>query len=327
MQRLHQPALHKPVFTRGRIAGTGSYVPHRIVTSAELAQVVGSEVDWIHQNLGILERRIAADNEFSSDLGAKAASAAIEAAGIGRDEVDLIIVATATPDRKAPSTACIIQEKLGITNRCPAFDMNAVCSGFLYCMTIGFQLIESGAYRNVVIVGVDTFSKITDWTRRDCVFFGDGAGAVVLQARQDAAGFFSSVLFADGTGQDCFTVRPGAQYFSMDGKAVYETGTKVLPEAINAVLSANALTTKDVDLVIPHQPSIRVLKRTADILEIPFGKIKKNMDRFANTASATVPLLLDQVNRAGEIHTGDTVVFAAVGSGWTWGAAVYTWGL
>ena len=314
-----------PLFRNIKIAGTGSYTPERIVTSAELASKIGTDVDWIYQNLGILERRIAAPNQYSSDLAAAAAQRAIESAGIDKNQVNLIIVATATPDRQAPSTACIIQEKLGITNRCPAFDLNAVCSGFLYAMTLGFQLIQSGAYTNVLVVGVDTFSKITDWSRRDCVFFGDGAGAVVLQAAPADDTFFSSVLFADGKGKDCFTVYPEDSSFTMDGKAVYQTGTEVLPAAIREVLSQNSLSVDDISVIIPHQPSIRVLKKTAELLGIPFEKIKTNMDRFANTASATVPLLLDQVNRAGEIKSKDTVVFAAVGSGWTWGAAVYKW--
>lgn len=312
-------------FTGMKIAGTGSCVPERVVSSAELAAQVGSDVDWIYSNLGIIERRIARPDEFSSDLGSVAARNAINAAGIGVDDVDLIIVATATPDRRAPSTACIVQEKLGIKNRCAAFDMNAVCSGFLYAMTVGFQLLQSGAYKNVVIIGVDTFSKITDWQRRDCVFFGDGAGAVVLRAAPQDDSFFSSQLYADGTGKNCFTVYPGDPFFSMDARAVYDTGTTVLTQAVREILHANGLTSADVAAVIPHQPSIRVLKRTAELLDLPLGRIKMNMDKHANTASATVPLLLDQVNRRGELKAGDHVVFAAVGSGWTWGAALYKW--
>jgi 3-oxoacyl-[acyl-carrier-protein] synthase-3 len=313
------------LFKEIKIGGTGSHVPPKIVTSAELASKIGSNVDWIYSNLGIVERRIANDEEFSSDLGTEAARSAIASAGLSPNDIDLIIVATATPDRRAPSTACIIQEKLGITNRCPAFDLNAVCSGFLYAMTLGFQLIESRAYRNVLVVGVDTFSKITDWNRRDCVFFGDGAGAVVLQSAPGSSSYFSSKLFADGTGKNCFTVFPGDPFFTMDARAVYETGTGVLTQAVRDILSENNLTIEDVSAVIPHQPSVRVLKRTSELLEIPFSKFKTNMEKHANTASATVPLLLDQVNKRGELSSGDTIVFAAVGSGWTWGAAVYKW--
>jgi 3-oxoacyl-[acyl-carrier-protein] synthase-3 len=313
------------LFKEIKIAGTGSYVPSKIVTSAELASKLGSDVDWIYSNLGIVERRIANDEEFSSDLGAQAARGAISSAGLNPNDIDLIIVATATPDRRAPSTACIIQEKLGISNRCPAFDLNAVCSGFLYAMTLGFQLIESRAYKNVLVIGVDTFSKITDWNRRDCVFFGDGAGAVVLQSAPGSASYFSSKLFADGTGKNCFTVFPGDPFFTMDARAVYETGTGVLTQAVKDILSENNLTIDEVSAVIPHQPSVRVLKRTSELLGIPFSKFKTNMDKHANTASATVPLLLDQVNKRRELNSGDTIVFASVGSGWTWGAAVYRW--
>jgi 3-oxoacyl-[acyl-carrier-protein] synthase-3 len=312
-------------FTGIKIAGTGSCVPERVVSSADLASQLGSDVDWIYSNLGIVERRIADPDQCSSDLGCVAARNAIDSAGITVNDVDLIIVATATPDRRAPSTACIIQEKLGIRNRCAAFDMNAVCSGFLYAMTIGFQLLQSGAYRNVLIIGVDTFSKITDWQRRDCVFFGDGAGAVVLRAAPEADTFFSSQLHADGTGKNCFTVYPGDPFFTMDARAVYETGTTVLTQAVREILHTNGVSPAEVAAVIPHQPSIRVLKRTAELLEIPLSKIKMNMDKHANTASATVPLLLDQVHRRGDLKSSDLVVFAAVGSGWTWGAALYKW--
>jgi len=308
-----------------KIGGTGSYAPEKVVTSEELASRLGSDLDWIYQNLGIVERRISGPDEYSSDLGCKAAQNAIRDAGLSVDDVDLILVATATPDRRAPSTACIIQEKLGISNRCPALDINAVCSGFLYAMTIGFQLIQAGAHKNVLVVGVDTFSKITDWERRDCVFFGDGAGAVLLQADLKSDTFFSSKLFADGTGKDCFTVYPGDSCFTMDARAVYETGTSVLTQAIEEILEVNGLDKGEVAAVIPHQPSIRVLKRTSELLGIPFSKFKTNMQHHANTASATVPLLLDQVNRRGDLKAGDLVVFAAVGSGWTWGSAVYRW--
>lgn len=308
-----------------RIASTGSYVPRRILRSDDLASKLDTDVEWIYQNLGIVERRIAEDNEMSSDLGYRAGLDALKSSSLDKNDLELIIVATATPDRKAPSTACIIQDKMGLSNRCPAFDLNAVCSGFLYAMTVGCQLIQGGVYRNILVIGVDTFSKITDWTRRDCVFFGDGAGAVLLQESSYPDALFSSLLYADGSGMDCFTVYPDEQFFNMNAKAVYERGTEVLPEAIRQILSKNNLQISDVSVIIPHQPSLRVLRRTAELLGIPINKIEMNLDLYANTASATVPLLLDQVNKAGKIKPGDIVVFAAVGSGWTWGAAVYKW--
>jgi 3-oxoacyl-[acyl-carrier-protein] synthase III len=308
-----------------RIAGTGSFVPERVVTNEELERTSPTKAAWVKENLGILERRVVnPDGEFSSDLAYQAALKALESAKLEPNDIDLIIVATATPDRKAPSTACILQDKLGITNNSPAFDIAAVCSGFVYAMSLAAQSVESGASKNVLVVGVDTFSKITDWDRRDCVFFGDGAGAVVL-SRSEKAGKFSAVLKADGAGKDHFTVFPYDKHFTMNGKAVYETGTEVLPAAIREVLAKNNLTTKDVTHIIPHQPSIRVLTKTAELLEVPVDTVKMNMQSYANTAGATVGLLLDEVHRSGDIKTGDIVVFAAVGSGWTWGAAVYQW--
>jgi len=308
-----------------KIAGTGSGIPERIVKNAELVQKIGTSEQWIEENLGIKERRIVAPGQVTSDLAIMAARNAIASANIDINDIDLIIVATATPDRSAPSTACIVHHGLGITNNCPAFDVNAVCSGFLYAMSIGSQFIQSGIYKNVLIIGADTFSKITDWNRRDCVFFGDGAGAVVLQRTDDDDGFFCFELFADGRGKDNFTVFPGDKYFTMNGKAVYETGTTVLPKTLQDLLGRQNLTIDDVDFVVPHQPSIRVLKKTAEVLGLPLEKMGMNMDHFANTSSATVPLLLDEVVRKGRVKKGDLVAFLAVGSGWTWGAALYRW--
>lgn len=308
-----------------RIAGTGSAVPDRIVTNAELVTRVQSSEAWVRENLGILERRVVAPDQYTSDLAALAGRRALERAGLHPDEVDVIIVATATPDRSAPSTACIVQHKLGIGNRCPAFDLSAVCSGFLYAMSVGSQFIQSGIYTNVLVIGADTFSRITDWNRRDCVFFGDGAGAVVLQRTPTEEGFFCFELFADGRGQDHFTVHPGDSAFTMNGKAVYETGTTVLPETLRDLLTRHQLRPQDIDHLVPHQPSIRVLRKTAETLGIPLDRIRMNMDRYANTAGATIPLLLDETVASGLIRSGDLVAFAAVGSGWTWGAALYRW--
>jgi len=200
-----------------------------------------------------------------------------------------------------------------------------VCSGFLYAMTIASQFIDGGTYETVLVIGADTFSRITDWTRRDAVFFGDGAGAAVMTRTPHANGLFSSLMFADGCGQDNFTVYPGDAAFTMNGRAVYEIGTNVLPEAIRAIVTANGLQLSDVAAIVPHQPSIRMLKRTAELLGVPFEIVHTNMDRYANTSSGTIPILLDEVARDGKIQSGQYVVFAAVGSGWTWGAALYRW--
>lgn len=322
-----------------KIKGTGSYTPKRVITNQELAdKLVTTTDEWIFDNLGIKERHIAEDNEFTSDLAFEAAKKALENASLIPEQIDLIIVATATPDRLAPSTACIVQEKLGAKNAA-AFDINAVCSGFLYAFAIGSQFIAAGMYKNVMVIGADTFSKITNWNDRSCVFFGDGAGATILSIAGQNEGLIAVDLYADGSGKFNFTVpaggsempstlqtvNEGLHYFHMNGKAVYETATKVLPEAIKNVLKRSNLNINNVDYLIPHQPSIRILRKTAEILGFPFEKVKTNMDRYANTSGGTIPILLDEVNRSGELKDGDVLVFAAVGSGWTWGAAAMKW--
>jgi 3-oxoacyl-[acyl-carrier-protein] synthase-3 len=310
-----------------RIAGTGSAVPAGVVPNSDLTTHCHSSDEWVRENLGIRERRIAALGQLTSDLATQAAGRALDNAGLLADDLDLIIVATATPDRQAPSTACIVQQKLGVANHCPAFDLAAVCSGFLYALATGSQFIQTGVYRNVLVIGADTFSRITDWDRRDCVFFGDGAGAVILQRTSAPAddGFFCFDLFADGAGQDNFTVFPGSAFFTMNSRAVYETGTQVLPAALQNLLARHQISPADIAWLIPHQPSVRVLVKTAETIGIPIERVCMNMDRYANTAGATIPLLLDEVARSGRIKPGDLVAFAAVGAGWTWGAALYRW--
>lgn len=321
-----------------KIVSTGSYAPSTIYTNQYLETIADTTAKWIEDNLGIKERHIAGINESTSDLAYEAGKSAIHSAGLSVDDIDLIIVATATPDRMAPSTAAIVQDKLKAYNAV-AFDISAVCSGFLYGLSVGSQFIASGVYDNVLLIGADTFSKITDWTRRDCVFFGDGAGAAILSSGNINEGFMAFRLYTDGRGKYNFTIpaggsenpashetiKNGMHYFSMNGKAVYETGTKVLPEAIFQVLKDTGLSIDDIDYLIPHQPSIRLLKKTAEIIGMPFEKVMTNMDKYANTSGATIPLLLDEVNKSGKLKRGDNVLFAAVGSGWTYGAAILKW--
>lgn len=319
------------------IVATGSYVPERVVTNQELEGAAPTTDRWVRDNLGIHERRVAARGQHTSDLAAMAAKNALSRAGILPDEIDLIIVATATPDRLAPSTACIVQDKIGAYNAV-AFDIAAVCSGFLYALTVAQPLVESGQYRCAVVIGADTFSRITNWTRRDCVFFGDGAGAAVLAAT-DEPGIIHSRLYADGRGRAGFTVPAGGSelpahacvpgdsraYFEMDSRAVFDTATTVLPKAILRVLSEAGHSMRDVDLIVPHQPGIRILTKTAETLGVPVEKVAMNMSRFANTAGATIPLLLDSLLTEGRIRNGNLIVLAAVGSGWTWGAMLMRW--
>jgi 3-oxoacyl-[acyl-carrier-protein] synthase-3 len=328
----------KQVIRNVKIVGTGSYTPSKIFTNEYLSEIIATNPKWIEENLGIKERRVAQDNEFTSDLASKAAVKAIENAGLDKNDIDLIIVATATPDRLAPSTASIVQDKIQAYNSV-AFDISAVCSGFLYAMSVASQFIAAGVYDNVLVIGADTFSKITDWTRRDAVFFGDGAGAAVLSHASEDEGFLAFRLYTNGRGKWNFTIPAGGSempasektikeklhYFQMNGKAVYEAATEVLPKAINQVLNDSGLNIKDIDLMVPHQPSIKILQKTAEIIGLPFEKVMTNMDKYANTSGGTIPILLDELNRSGKIKKGNLILFAAVGSGWTYGAAIIKW--
>jgi len=321
-----------------KIIGTGSYVPDSVLTNKQLEKMVPTNSKWIEETLGIKERRIASKNEATSDLAAKAAIQAIQNAELTIDDIDLIIVATATPDRLAPSTAAILQDKIQAYNSV-AFDISAVCSGFLYGMSVATQFIAAGVYDNVLVIGADTFSKITDWTRRDAVFFGDGAGAAVFSHGNVNEGFTAFRLYTDGRGKYHYTLpaggsempasyetlKKGLHYFQMNGRAVYETATEVLPKAILQVIKDTGLTIDDIDFLIPHQPSVGILKKTAEIIGLPWEKVMTNMDRYANTSGGTIPILLDEVHRSGKLKKGNNILFAAVGSGWTYGAAILKW--
>lgn len=322
-----------------KIIGTGSYVPDTVYTNEYLETIVPTNAKWIYENVGIKERRIALPSQATSDLAQEAGRRAIENAGLLPEDIDLIIVATSTPDRKAPSTAAFVQHKLG-ANNAAAFDVTAVCSGFLFGMSVGSQYIASGVYNNVLVIGADTFSKITDWTRRDAIFFGDGAGAAVISSANVHEGFLAYRLYTDtshdmlgftipGGGSEIPLVEDnitkGLQYFQMDGKAVFASATQALPKAINQVLEDTGLSIADIDIMIPHQPSIRILQKTAEIIGLPFEKVMHNMEKYANTSGGTIPILLDECHRSGKIKKGNIILFAAVGSGWTYGASIIKW--
>lgn len=329
----------KQIVRNVKITGTGSYTPEKIYTNKDIEKFVDTNDAWVYKNLGIKQRHIAAPNQSTSDLAAEAGIKAIENSSLSVEDIDLIIVATATPDRLAPSTAAIVQDKIKAYNAV-AFDIAAVCSGFLYSMSVATQFIASGVYDNVLVIGADTFSKITDWKRRDCVFFGDGAGAAIFSSGNVNEGFQAFRLYTDGRGKWNFTIpaggsekpatsetiKNGEHYFEMNGRAVYETATEVLPKAINQVLEDTGLAVSDIDYMIPHQPSIRILQKTAEIIGLPWEKVMTNMENYANTSGATIPILLDEVNKSGKLKKGDTILFAAVGSGWTYGASILKWG-
>jgi len=320
--------------TNAFIRGTGSYAPKNIVKN-DFFQNVGSSDKWIYENLGIKERRISV-GETTSDLAYKAGLAAIEDAGILPGEIDLIILATATADRLAPSCACFVQEKLAAKNAV-AFDISAVCSGALFATPTGVQFIKSGMYKNVLVIGADTFSNITDWSRRDAVFFGDGAGAILLSDTTEDKGFLDFILHTDGTGKEHFTIPAGGSetpttqesidkgqhFFQMNGHEVYKTAIEVVPKCISEILTNNNRTIDEIKFLLPHQPSIKILQEIAKRVNMPFEKVKTNMDRYANTSGGTIPIILDETFKNNELEKGDLLLFAAVGAGWTWGTALY----
>jgi 3-oxoacyl-[acyl-carrier-protein] synthase-3 len=318
------------------IKGTGSYAPKNVVKN-DFFESVGSSDKWIYENLGIKERRIST-GETTSDLAYQAGLIAIQDAGLQVEDIDLIIIATATPDRLAPSCACFVQEKLNASNAV-AFDISAVCSGALFATATAVQYIKSGMFKNVLVIGADTFSTITDWNRRDAVFFGDGAGALVLSHTTQDKGFQDFILKTDGTGKEHFTIPAGGSekptsidtlssgehYFKMNGSQVYKTAIDVVPKCIDEILSKNNCSIDQIKYLLPHQPSIRILQEVARRVGLPFEKVKTNMDRYANTSGGTIPIILDETLKENTFETGDLLLFAAVGAGWTWGTALYKW--
>jgi 3-oxoacyl-[acyl-carrier-protein] synthase-3 len=305
-----------------RIVGLGSYLPKNIVSNKDLELKVNTSDEWVRSKLGIKSRRICDKEQKTSDIAFQACKSALKDSGKDINDIDAIIVATSTPDRKSPSTACIVQEKFDCKN-IPAFDINAVCSGFIYGLNISDALLKSGAYKSILLVGAEKYSSITDWNNRNCVFFGDGAGAVILENSEN--GFFHSSIKADGKGKDGFTVPPETGYFEMKGKEVFKQATKVLPKSILDLLSAAGVDIEDISICIPHQPSIRILESTAEQIGLPFEKVARTMHKYANTAGASIPVTLDDAYRSGKIKNNDLILFTAVGSGWTWGSAIMRW--
>lgn len=299
------------------IIGIGSYVPKKVLTNEDI-DLLGNDTnsDWTKQKLGIEERRVVED-ELPSDLAYNAAIEAIEDAGIDKNDIDLIIVATSSPDRISPSTAIIMAKRLDIKK--PAFDINAVCTGFVYGLQMASTLINTKQYKNILLIGADAYSRITDWNRRDCVFFGDGAGAVILSEVE--GGWMSTDLYGDANGKEAFTCHHSGK-FQMDGKAVYDFGTSVLPSTIKSSLEKLNISNDDVNWIVPHQPGHRVLLKTAEILNFPTDKIVFNMTKFANTAGASIPMALDSLYKKDKIKSGDIIVMPAIGSGWTYGVSI-----
>jgi len=318
--------------TYSRIVGTGSYLPAQVRTNRDLEKLVDTSDEWIFTRTGIRQRHIAADDERTSDLALAASRNALEAAGIKPQDLDLIIVATTTPDMIFPSAACILQAKLGVKN-CPAFDVQAVCSGFIYGLSIADQFVRTGQSRTVLVVGAEIYSRILDWTDRGtCVLFGDGAGAVVLTA-SDSPGILSTHLHADGSYQNLLSV-PGSvaggevvgrPFLQMEGNAVFKFAVKVLDEVVGEALAKNQLQKSDIDWLIPHQANIRIIQSTAKKLGMSMEKVVVTVDRHGNTSAASIPLALDEAVRDGRIRSGQHVLLEGVGGGFTWGAVLVKW--
>ena len=315
-----------------RIAGTGRYLPERVVSNGELAERVATSDEWIRTRTGIRQRHIAADGEQTSDLALVASRQALAAASLAVEDLDLIIVATTTPDVVFPSTACILQAKLG-SHGGPALDVQAVCSGFVYALAIADRMIEGGLARNALVVGAEIYSRILDWKDRGtCVLSGDGAGAVVLMASEEP-GILSAHLHADGRYKDILCVPGqvnsgsvvGTPFVHMDGHAVFKFAVKVLAEVAEEALRANGKTAADIDWLIPHQANIRIMDATARKLELPLGKVISTVDVHANTSAASIPLALDVAVRDGRIEKGQHLMLVGVGGGFTWGSVFVRW--
>ena len=316
--------------SHSRILGTGSYLPARVLTNAEIERMVETTDQWIVDRTGIRERHLAADDESASTMGLEAARRALDAAGVDAKQVDLIIVATTTPDLVFPATACLIQERLGI-RECPAFDVQAVCTGFVYALTIAEKFIRTGSARCALVIGSEVLSRIVDWKDRStCVLFGDGAGAVVLGAA-DAPGIISAHLHADGQYKDLLCVPTGVgtshrrerlPFVQMEGSEVFKVAVTTLGRIVDETLAANRMQQSDIKWLVPHQANIRIITATAKKLGLPMERVVLTVDRHGNTSAASIPLAFDEAVRDGRIRRGDTVLMEAFGGGFTWGSVL-----
>ena len=315
-----------------RLIGTGGALPKRVLTNAELEKRIDTSDAWIRERTGIRQRHIAGKDELTGHLAERAARKAIESAGLDPGDIDLIVLATTTPDKIFPSTACLLQAKLGIQG-CPAFDVQAVCTGFVYGLSVADKFIKTGAARRALVVGAETLSRIIDWNDRStCVLFGDGAGAVILEAA-DEPGMLSTHVHADGAYEHLLTVdggisqgyeklSEGAGYIRMQGNEVFRVAVTTLGSIVEETLRANGMEKSDIDWLIPHQANMRIIQATARRLNMPIERVVVTVAEHGNTSAASVPLALDVAVRDGRIQRGDTVMMEAFGAGFTWGSAL-----
>ncbi|MNZ42954.1 3-oxoacyl-[acyl-carrier-protein] synthase 3 [compost metagenome] len=321
------------------IIGTGKYVPEKILTNSDLEKIVETNDEWIVSRTGIRERHIAAPHEATSDLAYEAALKALDSAGMKAEDLDLIIIATVTPDSAFPSTACILQDKLGAKGAA-AFDLSAACSGFVYSLATAVGFIQNGMYNNALIIGADTLSRITDYTDRNtCVLFGDGAGAVIIGEVPEGRGFQSFDLGAEGSGGNLLKLEAGGSrlpasqqtvedkkhFIFMNGREVFKFAVRVMGSATERVLTKAGLGKEDIDLFVPHQANIRIIQSAMQRLDLPPEKCVINVDKYANTSAASIPLALVEAAEEGRMKEGDTVLMVGFGGGLTWGASVLIW--
>jgi 3-oxoacyl-[acyl-carrier-protein] synthase-3 len=318
--------------TYSRIAGTGSYLPEKVVTNQDLEQMMDTSDEWIRERTGIKRRHLAADGEKTSDLALAAAEPALDMAGITAEDIDLIIIATTTPDKVFPGTACIVQRRLGVGG-CGAFDIQAACSGFVYGLDLGDRYIRTGAANNVLVIGAETLSRLTNWEdRATAVLFGDGAGAVVLQ-ESDEPGIISTHIHADGQYEDLLQVpqgvssgydvtRAGEAFIQMNGNAVFRRAVATLDSIARETLDRNNVDKHDLDWFVPHQANMRIITAAAKKLDMPMERVIVTVDEHANTSAASIPLALDVAVRDGRIKRGELLLFEAFGAGFTWGSAL-----
>jgi 3-oxoacyl-[acyl-carrier-protein] synthase III len=321
------------------ISGVGAYVPAKVLTNADLEKMVETSDDWITSRTGIKERHIAAEGEFTSDLGAEAARRAMKMAGVTADQIDLIIVATITPDMPFPSTACLVQHKLG-AKRAAAFDLEAACSGFIYALEIGQQFIMSRTYETVLVIGAEKLSSITDWTDRNtCVLFGDGAGAAILQNRQGAHGLLTAVMGADGAKANLLFMPGGGSrcpatvnslnarqhFLRMEGKETFKNAVQAMQTAAEEALRRCEITISQIKCIIPHQANRRIIDAVGERLGAKPEQLFVNVNKFGNTSAASVGIALDEAVSTGRVQRGDLILLVVFGAGLTWGAAVIEW--
>lgn len=321
------------------VAAVGAYAPPNVMTNFDLEKIVDTSDEWIRTRSGISTRHIADAQTATSDLAAEAGKVALQRAGLAPEDVDLVIVATVTPDYMIPATSCVVQHKLGASNAA-VFDVVAACTGFIYALNVGYSMLASGGYRNALVIGADTLSKVTDYTDRGtCVLLGDGAGAVVLQAVPEGRGFCSFYLRADGSGVDQLTIPAGgsrrptseetvrerAHFIRMNGSEIFKFAVRVMEEAVTTALDRAGLTTADVKLIVPHQANIRIIEAATKRLSIPPDRWGINIGEYGNTSAASIPIALNESAERGRLQEGDVVVLVGFGGGLTWGATVVRW--